>query len=100
MDPFWRSFSDQFKTCGRNPTLFLMVLAAFLALVALGAIVYSTRLHEYLLIILPGSVLFFFALLGLARRRARARRRPVPEPPPLSRDEIRVARSKLLNEQK
>lgn len=98
MNSFWRSFSDQFQHCGRNPTLFLMALPAVLALVSLGVVFYSTRLREYLLPVASGLVLLCLAGLLVARRRARARRRATPAFPPLSRDELRVARSKLMNE--
>ncbi len=98
MNPFWRSFSDQFQRCGRNPTLFLMALPAVLGLVSLGVVLYSTRLREYVLPVASGLVLCFLGWVLVARRRARARRRAAPAFPPLSRDELRVARSKLLNE--
>jgi len=98
MGPFWSSLFDHLKHCGRNATLFIFTLGGLLALTVLAAIICDTQLHKYLLPALPGIILLALAWVGLVIRRARARRRQRLERSPLSRDELRVARSKLMND--
>jgi hypothetical protein len=98
MGPFWTSFFEHLKDCGRDATLFMMALAGFIGVLVLIAILESTRLREYFL-----QAAFVLLLLLLVRlvfliRRFRARRRQSLRFPPLSRDELRVARSKLMKD--
>jgi hypothetical protein len=98
MGPFWTSFFEHLKDCGRDATLFMMALAGFIAVLVILAILESTWLREYFLqgaLVLLLFVLIRFALLV---RRFRARRRERLRFPPLSRDELRVARSKLVKD--
>jgi hypothetical protein len=98
MGPFWTSFFEQLKDCGRDATLFLMALVGFIAVLAIVALLESTRLREYFL--QAALVLLMLALVRLVFlvRRFRARRRGHVRFPPLSRDELRVARSKLMKD--
>ena len=100
MGPFWSSLFDHLKHCGRNATLFILTLAGLLVLTALAAVICDTHLHKYLLPVLPGVILLAAAWVGVAIRRARARRRERLHRSPLSRDELRVARSKLMKDRK
>jgi hypothetical protein len=81
MNPFWNSVYDSFKD-RRYAALFLF---------ALGAFVLSP-------ILLPVMGLYFLGRGWLAFRVARANRRNKLRYSPLSRDELRVARSKLLKD--
>jgi membrane protein implicated in regulation of membrane protease activity len=75
-----------------------MALAGFIAVLVILAILESTWLREYFF---QGALLLFlFALIRFALlvRRFRARRRERLRFPPLSRDERRVARSKLVKD--
>lgn len=98
MGPFWTSFFEHLKDCGRDATVFMMALAGFIAVLVIVALLESTRLREYF-----GQAALVLFLLTLVRlvflvRRFRARRREYPRFPPLSRDERRVARSKLVKD--
>ncbi len=96
MTPFWGSLFAHLKDCGRNATLFMFALAGFFGLLLLAATAFNTELREYLL---PGlAILGGLVLVWLIRgiRRARLRRRERLRGEPLSDDELRKARSKLL----
>jgi hypothetical protein len=82
MNPFWGNLYDTFKD-RRYGVLFL---------VSLGALVLSP-------ILLPFMGLYVLARGWSAFCLARANRRNKLRYSPLSRDELRVARSKLLNNQ-
>ena len=96
MGPFWTGLFEHLKHCGRSGTLFILSLAGLVFLVALAAIICLTELHKYLLPMLPVIAVGAFAWVGVAIRRARRRRREQLPRSPLSRDELRVARSKLM----
>jgi hypothetical protein len=96
MGPFWTSLFEHLKGCGRNATLFIATLGGLLVLLCLIAIICSTELYKALLPGLPVVGLLAAAWMIVAIRRARARRRDRLERSPLSRDELRVARSKLV----
>jgi hypothetical protein len=98
MGPFWSSLFEHLKDCGRNATLFILTLGGLLVLLCLVAIICSTELHKYLLPGLPAIGVLALAWVGVVIRRARARRRQRLERSPLSRDELRVARSKLMKD--
>ncbi len=82
MNPFWNSVYDSFKD-RRYAALFLF---------ALGAFVLSP-------ILLPVMGLYFLGRGWSAFRLARENRRNKWRYSPLSRDELRVARSKLMQGQ-
>jgi hypothetical protein len=96
MSHFWHSFFAHLKNCGRNATLFLIVLAGFVVLTILGAVIDGIVPHEYLVGGL--STISFGAVvwLSVGLYRLLTRRRERLRFPALSRDEIRVARSKLM----
>ena len=98
MGPFWTSFFEHLRDCGRDAALFMMALAGFIAVLGIIAVLESTWLRDYFL---QGAlVMLLFALIRFALlvRRFRARRRERLRFPPLSRDEQRVARSKLVKD--
>jgi hypothetical protein len=100
MSPFWNMY-DSFKD-RRYGGLFLACLVAFFGLLIFVAIVftiiYSSNLQEYFLYALSGVGLLAAAWIWMFVRRARAGRRERLRYLPLSRDEMRVARSKLLKD--
>ncbi|MBE0540586.1 MAG: hypothetical protein IH623_04285 [Verrucomicrobia bacterium] len=98
MNPFWTTLSDNLKVCGRNAKFFLCVVIAFFGVPVLIAVVSETRVREYLLPALPWAGVVALAWLAVAIHRARARRRERLERRPLSCDELRVARSKLMKD--
>jgi hypothetical protein len=95
MSPFWSSLLDHLRDCGRNAALFMFALAGCLAVLALCAMVCESELRRFISPALPWLGLLSVAWVCLAIRRARARRRERLFRPPLSDDELRVARSKL-----
>ena len=98
MGPFWSSLFEHLKHCGRGGTVFMLTLAGLVVLAALAAIICATQLYKYLLAVLPVIAVLAVAWAGVAIRRARARRRDRLQRSPLSRDELRVARSKLVKD--
>lgn len=98
MIPFWTSLSDDLKVCGRNVKFFLCVFIAFFGVPVLIAVVIETRVREYLLPALPWAGVVALAWLAVGIHRARARRRERLQRRPLSCDELRVARSKLMKD--
>lgn len=94
MNPFWASFLGGLK----HPQARLLVLAlgAFFSLLLLGRILLGALSPPEFLLVLAGLGLLAVSLTTLAVRRARPQPGgPLPRPP-LSRDELRAARSKLL----
>jgi hypothetical protein len=98
MGLFWSSLFEHLKHCGRNATLFLLTLAVLLILLFLAAMIQATQLQEYLLPALAVILVLAVAWVGVGIRRARARRSERMPSSPLSRDELRVARSKLVKD--
>jgi hypothetical protein len=96
MSPFWSSLFEHLKGCGRNATLFMFALAGFLVFLLLAAAVLEKGLHRYVAPALPWICLAVAILAWARMRRERARRRQRLPHSPLSRDELRVARSKLV----
>lgn len=98
MNSFWTSLFDNLKVCGRNATFFVCLLAAFFGVPVLIAVLSETGARDYVLPALPWIGVFALAWAARAIRRARARRRERLERHPLSRDELRVARSRLMKD--
>jgi hypothetical protein len=96
MSPFWGSFSEQFRGCGRDATLFLVGLVALILGLVAVAIANSLNLFEYARPILIGVLMAFTGRVGFLCYQARRRPTERFHRRPLSRDEVRVARSKLL----
>src|SRR6267378_3483572 len=98
MGPFWKSLGEDLKDRGRNPTVFIIAVAVFFGLIALIAIINETGLTQYIIPALPWTGVLAVVWAGVAIRRAWARRRERLQHPPLSCDELRVARSKLVKD--
>jgi len=96
MNLFWASFFEHLKSCGRDATIFLVTLSA-LALLAIGSGMSGVNMPDNVLVFVLAAFSAAAALsVGVAFRRAwkecrggRCGR--------LSSDELRVARSKLVN---
>ena len=103
MNSLWSNLYDRNKD-RRYGTLFLACLWAFFGLLILwailGAIINEFELQEYSLHAILGIGLLAVVWAFLVFRRARQRQRERHKYPALSRDELRVARSKLLKDRK
>ena len=103
MNSIWNNLYDCVKD-RRYGTFFFISLVVFLGAFIFGAMIYSItnakNMLEFFMPALPGIGILFAALIWRIIRRARARWREQLKYPPLSRDEIRKARSKLRNETK
>lgn len=99
MNSFWSNLYDRFKD-RRYGLLFLLTTLAFFGLLILGAtldtILHASELRAYFLRALAGIVSLALAWGVVAFRRARGRRSERQRFPPLSSDEKRAARSKLV----
>lgn len=98
MGPFWKSLGEDLKDRGRNPTVFIIAVVIFFGLIGLFAIIKETGLIQYVIPTLLWMSVLAAAWAVVVIRRARARRRVRLEHPPLSCDELRVARSKLVKD--
>lgn len=76
----------------------MLSLAGFFALLIVGAIIHHNDLDRYVAPALPALGLLLVAWGWKAIRQARARRRERLQRSPLSCDELRVARSKLMKD--
>ena len=95
MDPFWKTFFEDFRERGRDATPFLFTLAASTCLFIGGVIVEEAGLAKYIVPTLLLAVVFAFVWVVVLITRARTRQRERWERRELSCDEWRVARSKL-----
>jgi hypothetical protein len=102
MNSFWGNLYDWSKD-RRYAALFLAALGAFFGLIILGAILYrragALDRSEDFTAVAVGIGVFIAALVWKVIRRARAQRRNALTFSPLSRDEWRKARSKLVKDQ-
>lgn len=104
MDPFWKTFFEEFKERGRDASPFLITLAAMFGLLLLGALAESCGWFDHLAAAFPwvGTIaavtVLAWALASL--RRAGKRRTERWERQELSCDEWWAARSKLKRNQK
>lgn len=96
MSPFWGSFFENVRGRGRNATLFLAVLAILFLTLLAGMFQTSKDLLQYADTIVAVIVVFLGAWFCLAIHKARVHDRDRFQHRPLSRDELKVARSKLL----
>ena len=100
MNSVWHNLYDKSKD-RRYGVLFLSAIPAFIGLlvvvVALAAVLQVFAREEYFPQVLAGTGLLGFTLGLWIFRREQMRRRTKSQHPPLSRDELRVARSKLRN---
>jgi hypothetical protein len=95
MSPFWISFFEDVKDCGRNATLFVVTLGALLLGLLVVVALCESELGKYIIPALPlaGGMAVFW--VSVAFPPARARRRERLNYSPLSDDDLRVARLKL-----
>ena len=96
MSRFSTSLFDHLKRCGRDSIAWALMALSGLAI--LVAILRETGLHEEMIPARPGIGVLVVAWAGVAIRRARARWREQAPPRRLPRDELRVARSKLMKD--
>ena len=99
MNPFWASFFDHLKGCGRNAAIFLITLGVLFGLVISAGILGGNDSHnanDFIAALLGGCVLILLAVVGVAFRRAWQEYRG-GRCGTLSSDELCRARSKLRN---
>jgi hypothetical protein len=94
MNSYWSNLYDSFKDRSYGG-LFLSTLMAIVASLVLGAVIGLFNLQIYFPYMLLGIGLLAAAWIWRVFRWARARSREKLRYGPLSRDELRVARSKL-----
>jgi hypothetical protein len=95
LKPLWTTWR-----CRSNANLFLLSLTGFLiSLLVLGLIIRS-GFAQHLLPVLPVVAVYFAIWTVKTWRRMRALRNARAECGPLSRDELRKARSKLVQNRK
>jgi hypothetical protein len=103
MNSIWSKLYDSVKD-RRYAALFFITIFAFFGLLALVTgicgIIGDSNIHEYFLQALPGIGILMAALVWRAVRKTRMRRGGKFQREELSRDEIRKARSKLVNKSK
>jgi hypothetical protein len=99
MDLSWKAFFEEFKDRGRDATPFLITLAALTCLLITAGALNESGVADFIAPGLPWAgmiaVAWVLAWVVVAIRRARKRRDERWERRELSRDEWRVARSKL-----
>ena len=96
MSPFWGSFFEQVRSGGRNATIFLVALAACFVVLIAAAIANQMNLFQYSGRALAIAIMLIALRVAVVVSRARSRPRERFKRKPLSSDEARVARSKLL----
>ena len=96
MSPFWSSLFGHLRDCGRNATLFLVALGGSLGVLLVCAMVCQSELGRFIPPALPWLGLLAVVWICVVIHRARVRRRARLARSPMSDDELRVARSKLL----
>jgi len=96
MNSSWNNWYDGFKD-RRNGGIFWSTLLAIIVSFVLAGVIGLFNLQTYFLYLLPGIGLFILACGFFTFRRAQAWRREKLPRGPMSRDELRVARSKLGN---
>jgi hypothetical protein len=95
MSPLWNTWR-----CRRNANFFMFSLAGFFGVLIVIAIIHHNDLDQYVAPVLAALGLLMTVWTGQAIRRLRAYQRQRLPRSPLSRDELRVARSKLMNDRK
>jgi hypothetical protein len=95
MNPLWNTWR-----CRRNANFFMFLLAGFFGLLIVFALIHHNDLDRYAAptLLVLGLCLVMWA--GQAIRQARARYSERLKRSSLSRDELRVARSKLMKDRK
>jgi hypothetical protein len=98
VNSFWGNLLEHFKS--NSAWLFMPALLAFIGLIIIGSSIPDKVPSEFLIYALPGTGLLVLTLAWRGIRRARAQRGKRFRREELSRDEIRKARSKLVNRNK
>ena len=93
LKPLWTTWR-----CRSNANLFMLSLVGFFASLVVIAILIHTGVHRHLLPALPVVAIYFAIWTVRTWRRMLALRKERPEFGPLSRDELRKARSKLVKD--
>jgi hypothetical protein len=98
MSPLWAGFFEHLKSCGRNAAMFLVSLAVLVVVAIMAGIVNGNDSHagELLTSLVAGFGLAAVCLIVVAFRRAWKDYRG-GRCGPLSSDELRIARSKLMS---
>ena len=96
MSPFWGSFFDHLKSCGRTVTWFMLTLAGIFVAVVLGTLFCGGHFKQYAFRAVSGAGVLAAVWIGIVLRREQLRRRERLRFPPLSTDEWRKARTKLV----
>jgi hypothetical protein len=93
----WKAFAEQFKECGRNGTLFILTILGFPALILLLTAM-ADALGDVAMLVAcgPWLVLFGYGLISFIRSWKHPAR--LGKLPPLSQNELSVARSKLTKD--
>ena len=91
--PFWTTWR-----CRSNVNLFMLSLVGFFISLIVIDILIRTGFYQHLLPVLPIVAIYIVIWMVKAWRRMRALRNQRPECGPLSRDELRKARSKLVKD--
>ena len=100
MNSFWDNQYDRFKDRHYAALFWSTLMALFGALVLgslLAALLSECGMQAYVLDVMPGVAILALAWAILKFRQARRRSREKLQRGPLSRDELRIARSKLRN---
>jgi hypothetical protein len=96
MNPFWASFFDHFKSCGRNAAWFLIALGGVFVFLVVSAVAIDSGHGELVVATIVAMIVYFLALCCTALRRAWVDRKNRLRFPKLSSDERIKARSKLV----
>lgn len=95
MDSFWDNLIEHFKS--RNASFFVPALMIFFAVIIVGGLIYDKVPPESFFCGLAGIGIVASVLVWRAIRNLRARSGKKSRHQELSRDEIRKARSKLVD---
>jgi hypothetical protein len=96
MSPFWGSFFEQVRSGGRNATVFLLAFAACFVVLLAAGMASELNAFQYAGPVLTAVIILVALRFAVATYKARNRPRERFRRKPLSSDEARVARSKLL----
>ncbi len=99
MTPFWGSFFEHLRGCGRRAPLFMVAMAGLLVLIVVGSSL-EHAFPGYRIHALSGAALITMIWVAALCLRARSRRRERLERQPLSENEWRIARRRLRRSQR
>src|SRR5438132_8298809 len=96
MNPFWASFFDHFKSCGRNAAWFLIALGGLFVFLVFSAWAIDNGHGQLVMAAVISVAAYFLLVCCTAFRRAWLDRKNRLRFPRLSSDERLKARSKLV----